>query len=308
MLQLTKIRTLDIAPSEKNRPAYVYAASGLVKIDNRLYTVADDELHLAVFEYPGDKPGNWFRLLPGELPQDYQERKKAKPDLESLTLLEPYEYAPYGALLAVPSMSRDTRINGLLVALDQQRMPCANPLPIDFTRLRAKLAEMIEELNIEGIVVDHDRVRLFHRGSKGKSSSAVVELNAKRFLRDLHDSHVVSVEQEIKLEEYKMGSVDDVPLQFTDAVSIPNQRTLFLATAESSTNAYDDGASLGSSIGVMDESGKVTHMYNIAGRNKLEGVSVSIEGGNINLLLVSDTDDQTKPASLFRTSIESLAQ
>lgn len=306
MLQLTKIRTLDIAPSEKNRPAYVYAASGLVKIDNRLYTVADDELQLAVFEYPGDKPGSWFRLLPGELPQDYQERKKAKPDLESLTLLEPYEYAPYGALLAVPSMSKKVRINGLLVPLDQDRMPTANPLPIDFTKLRAKLAEMIVELNIEGTVVDKDRVRLFHRGSKGKSSSAVVELNARQFLKDLHDSHVVSVEEEIKCKEYQFGSVDDVPLQFTDAVSLPDKRTLFLATAENSGNAYDDGASLGSSVGLMDEAGKVTNMFNIAGRNKLEGVSVAMENGRINMLLVSDTDDQTKPAALFRTSIESL--
>ncbi|MDZ4837551.1 MAG: hypothetical protein SGJ27_27510 [Candidatus Melainabacteria bacterium] len=305
MLELTKIRTLDIAPSAQNRPAYVYAASGLVKIDNRLYTVADDELHLAVFEFPGDKPGNWYRLLPGALALDYKERKKAKPDLESLTLLEPYEYAPHGALLAVPSMSKKKRIKGLLIPLDKDRKPSANPLPIDFTQLREKLAGKIEELNIEGSIVDSKFVRLFHRGSKGKSKSAVIQMNVDQFLKDLHDSHVISAGDDIEFEEYKIGSVDQVPLQFTDAVSLPDKRTLFLATAEDSDNAYDDGASLGSAVGILDEKGRITHIHNIRGRHKLEGVSVAVQNGHLDLLTVSDTDDETKPSALFRTTIES---
>jgi hypothetical protein len=306
MINLTKIRTLDIAPSEKNRPAYVYAASGLVRIDNRLYTVADDELHLAVFEYPGDRPGNWFRLLPGGLPLNYQERKRAKPDLESITLLDPYEYAPNGALLAVPSMSRKSRINGLLIPLDENRMPSAELLPIDFTQLREKLAAEIVELNIEGTVVDKNYVRLFHRGSKGKSKSAVIKLHTQSFLKDLHDSHVISIDYKLDFTEYEIGSVDGVPLQFTDAVSLSDSKTLFLATAENTDSAFEDGASLGSSIGIMDAAGKITHMHNISGHDKLEGVSVSVVDGEIRLLLVSDTDDQTKPSGLFKTTIPAL--
>jgi hypothetical protein len=304
MITLTKIRQLDIEPTEKSRPHYVYAASGLAQVGNRLYIVADDELHLAVFDQQDSKPGKWIRLLQGNLPIDYDERKKAKPDLESITHIPPYEHAPHGALLVVPSMSRKTRINGMLLALDQDQQPTEQVIPIDFSELRPKLTELVQELNIEGIVISTATVKLFHRGSKDKSKSAVFELDAAQFLNDLHDSHTISPKRILKTTEYELGIIEDVPLQFTDAVRLPEGRILFLATAENSTNAYDDGVTHGSAAGILDSAGKIKQITLFEGKEKLEGVSAKLKGSKINLLLVSDTDNQTKPANLFSAELE----
>ncbi len=317
MIELSKIRDLTIAPMGESRPQYVYAASGLVKIENRLYIVADDELHLALFELGDDKPGTWLRLMPGMLPVDYQERKKAKPDLESITHLPPYEYATHGALLVVPSLSRKNRIGGVLVPLNDELKPAADAdgngtgidgmLPIDFTAVREKLKQSINELNVEGIAVFPDSIKLFHRGSKDKSKSAVVELDLKSFLKDLHDSHSINSDRIIDIREYDLGEIDGLALHFTDAVALNDTHLIFLATAEDTSNAYDDGVSRGSAVGVMDKNGKVERILRFDGHAKLEGVSARAEVADgvakTRLLLVSDTDDQTKPACLFEAMI-----
>lgn len=298
-VELKTIRRLEIEPTEASRPNYVYAASGLARVGSQLYIVADDELHLAVFTTQDIKPGKWIRLAPGNLPLDYDERKKAKPDLESITHIPAYEYAPNGALLVVPSMSRKTRINGMLLVLDENRRPTDQILPIDFSAVRPKLTELVQELNIEGIVVTDKIVKLFHRGSKDKSSSAVIELDATQFLKNLHDTHTIDPNSIRNKTEYDLGAIADVPLQFTDAVRLPDDRTLFLATSENSTNAFDDGASFGSAVGILNKVGKVETIARFFGREKLEGASARINGNAIDLLLVSDTDNLNKPAHLF---------
>ncbi len=299
-IQLKKLRQLEIEPTASSRPKYIYAASGLARIDDQLYIVADDELHLAIFNEKSTEPGKWLRLASGSLPLDYDQRKKAKPDLESITYIEPYEYASNGALLVVPSMSRKTRVNGMLLLLDENRRPTDQVLPIDFTAIRQTLTDLVEELNVEGVVVTAETVKLFHRGSKDKSKSAVIETNAKQFLKDLHDTHSIRPDFIVNTTEYELGAIADVPLQFTDAVQLPDRRTLFLATSEDSTNAFDDGASFGSAVGILNRVGEVEKMERFFGHEKLEGVSVRIEGKELELLLVSDTDNQNQPANLFK--------
>jgi hypothetical protein len=302
-IELKRIRELDIEPTEKSRPKYVYAASGLARIENRLYIVADDELHLAMFDEESTSPGNWIRLAPGSLPLDYDKRKKAKPDLESITYISSYDYAPHGALLVVPSMSRKTRVNGMLLVLDESKRPSDQVLPIDFSTLRPKLEGIVDELNIEGIVVAKQTVKFFHRGSKGLSKSAIIETDAKQFLKDLHDTHSIRPDFITKSTEYDLGAIEEIPLQFTDAVQLSDERTLFLATAENSTNAFDDGASFGSVVGILNRRGEVEMIKRFIGHEKLEGVSVKVAGNDLELLLVSDTDNQNQPAKLFKAAI-----
>lgn len=303
MLTLEKVRQLDIAPAETSRPSYVYSASGLVELGNRFYIVADDELHLAVFENDSKKLGHWVRLLPGKLPLDYDQRKKEKPDLESIAHLGPYEYAPHGALLMVPSMSRRNRINGILLTLDENGEIVGEPLPIDFGDLRDKLKDMVEELNIEGALFLQKKIKLLHRGSRGKSKSAVIDIDAAPFLKQLHDTHKPSADTIRGMTEYDIGVIAGVPLQFTDAVKISDDRFLFVATAEDTTNAIDDGASLGSAVGIIDAAGRIERVIRFDSREKLEGVSAKIIDGTdkIELMLVGDADNEKVPACLFQS-------
>jgi hypothetical protein len=303
MIALTKIRDLDIEPTAVSRPAFVYAASGLARLGNRLYIVADDELHLAMFDFHGKTPGSWLRLCPGKLPDEYMERKRQKPDLESITHITAHQYATNGALLVVPSMSTERRTNGVLVMLGENQGLTEVIIPINFSAIREVLKPLLNELNIEGAIVNANTVKLFHRGSKGKSKSAIIELDAQVFLKDLHDSHMISAEHISKITECDLGDIDGVPLHFTDAVTLPDERVLFLSTAEDTNNAYEDGEWHGSAVGIIDKACKVERITRFNSKEKLEGVSVSVHPQKLELLLVSDTDDQSKPAGLYRSTM-----
>lgn len=300
MLTLTKLRDLSIKPTGEARPPYVYAASGLVGINNHLYVVADDELHLAVFEADSDLPGTWIRLFPGSLPVNYEERKKAKLDLESMTFLKPYQYAPHGALLMVPSMSKKSRIRGALLALDEKSAISSEPIPIDFSSVFKKLDSMLVELNIEGIATLPKTIKLFHRGTQGKSKSAVIDIDSEAFLKDLHDSHVPGGDHILNVEEYELGDIEGVPFEFTDAVGLPDGRVIFLAAAEDTVDAVEDGKCFGSALGVISANGKLERVTRIAGTDKLEGLC----SAGTHLLFVSDTDNEKVPGCLFKGAFD----
>lgn len=131
----------------------------------------------------------------------------------------------------------------------------------------------------------------------------MIDIDAAPFLRQLHDTHKPSAEHILGMVEYDLGHIAGVPLQFTDAVKITGDRILFLATAEDTANAIDDGASLGSAVGIIDASGKVERLVRFDSREKLEGVSARVvEGtGKIELMLVADTDNEKVPACLFQS-------
>ena len=310
MISVEKVRELVIEPLAKNRPGYVYAASGLVRLENRVFIIADDELHMAEFDVRDSQPGNWIKLLPGVLPIDYSERKKVKPDLETITHLQPYEHAPHGALLVVPSMSRPNRVTGVILNLNQSLSIDGAPLPIDFSDICKKLTSSIDGLNIEGITVQQKTTKLFHRGSRSKGKSVVIELDTKGFLRDLHDTHAPKSENIIGMKNYDLGEISGVELSFTDAIPLSDGRIVFLATAEATDDEYQDGASLGSSLGIMKENGEIERITRISGKDKFEGICVDnaakTTGGSastLDILLVSDTDNEKIPSNLYRGSI-----
>ena len=89
---------LQIDPAQHPQAwAHLSAASGLVRSGHLLYVVADDELHLGVFEDTAatgmpPEPGALVRMLEGDLPIDAVERKAAKPDFETLVHLPRTEY------------------------------------------------------------------------------------------------------------------------------------------------------------------------------------------------------------------------
>ncbi len=95
---------LDLAGSDGGTPAgHLSAASGMARVGQRLFVVADDELSLGVFDLAADGPGRMVRLFEGELSVDHRERKAEKPDLEALTVLPASPGYPFGALLGVGS-------------------------------------------------------------------------------------------------------------------------------------------------------------------------------------------------------------
>lgn len=297
MIKVDKIRDLSLPKTNEQSHDYVYSASGLVEFKNNYYVVADTELCIAEFPTDAKKPGKYVRVFPGKQPTEAKALKKVKPDLESITLLPPTPHASHGALLAVPSMSRPNRVRGAMIPFNDHDL--AAPIPIDFSDVHKELSSKIKELNVEGIAFSELHAKLFHRGTTGKSKSAIIDIDLPSFVHSLFDNHQLEAKHICNIRDYDLGQRDGCDLAFTDACNLADGRIMFLAAAENSKNAYDDGASAGSAIGVFGHKGEVEMMEFVEGTLKLEGVSAKMDGSTYKLKLVSDSDDEKIPSGLY---------
>ena len=315
-LSLDFIRPLTLNPTDHPRgQAHLSAASGLVRVRQHLYVVADDELHLGVFEDPttdnaaDTTPGTLVRLLEGELPHDKSKRKKAKPDLETLAHLPPLPGCPAGALLALGSGSKPQRETGVLVALDVHGVPNGRMATVDLGPLYAPLHKRFTDLNIEGAFVLSGDLLLLHRGNKGDALSACI-----RFDWNLIAPWLAGREPKPpaakSVQLMDLGAVNGVPLGLTDGTALQGGAWAFSAVAESTDNSYHDGACVGSAIGIVAPDGKLRHIYPLAGSPKVEGIAAqradkesSTPGDTWVFTLVTDPDDPHTPAQMLQTRL-----
>ena len=196
-IPLKRIRTLDPISS----------ASGLVILKNNFFIIADDRLDLAMFSLNTQVSIKYYPLFEGTLPDDYKARKKAKPDLESLS------YLPMlNSLLALPSGSKDKRMKGSLINVDQTLS-----IPIDCSPLYLNLLKTFSELNMEGAVVFGQELKLFQRGNGELAQNAIISLNLNKVLDELKRTKSMSSDLILKIKNYDLGLLKDVPLSFTDA-------------------------------------------------------------------------------------------
>ncbi len=287
------------APAAPGKPSFLTAASGLVQSDDRLYVVADDELHLGIFAARGSAPGQLHRLFDGELPKDLEKRKRHKPDLEALTRLPPFAGHPQGALLALGSGSKRRRNRGSLLAIDAAGALTAQPSTIDCSALYAGLADVFEDLNIEGAAVHGNELILLQRGNKGASANAVIRYVLAPLLAALSTDASLPTVTPRAIEWHTLGTINGVPLCFTDVSVLAGGELVFTAVAEDTDNSYQDGRCAGAAVGLIDASGRLRHLETLSQPYKLEGLHAWRENGAIEVLAVTDADDPTVPASLL---------
>ncbi|WP_020393519.1 DUF6929 family protein [Thiolinea disciformis] len=304
MLQLKVLRHLDLTePTQAGRPLFLSAASGLVSVGDYLYVVADDENHLGIFSRIQSASGRLLRLVDGDLPNDAKERKKQKPDFEVLTLLPAFSNYPHGALLAMGSGSKKHRRRAVLLGLAIDGSINTAPLIIDLSPLYEQLAEQFTDLNIEGAFVNQ-HLNLLQRGNKSEHNKNAC------ILLDLQASLAALTQQQLnadlirEIRPYDLGNVHDVPLCFTDASPLLGGGWVFSAVAEDTDNSYADGVLVAAALGVISAQGKLEHLIPLDNRYKIEGVSVSVEGDKLRLLLVTDADDPNQPAVLLESLLD----
>lgn len=309
-LPVSFLRNLALDPAQHPRgQAHLSAASGLVRVRQRWYVVADDELHLGVFDdtpAPGAAdaadatPGTLVRLLEGDLPRDKGKRKKAKPDLETLALLPPLPGCPAGALLALGSGSKPQRETGVLVGLDVQGSPNGRMACVDLAPLYAPLRKRFDDLNIEGAFVLSGDLILLHRGNQGDARSACIRFDWNLIAPwlaglQLQPPSVKSVQL------MQLGDVGGVPLSLTDGTALQGGAWGFSAVAECTDNSYQDGACVGSAIGIVAPDGQLRQLHRLAGAPKVEGISAQAQGSDWVFTLVTDPDDPKTPSQLLQT-------
>jgi len=304
-LHPTLLHTLQIDPAQHPRGmAHLSAASGLVRVRQRLYVVADDELHLGQFDdcgspTPAAAPGRLLRLLDGELPQGKKQRKAAKPDLESLALLPPLPGCPAGALLALGSGSRPNRETGVLVALDVVGQPNGRMATLDLGGLYAPLHKRFADLNIEGALVVSGELLLLQRGNLADPHSACIRYDWNQiapWLAGLQPQPPAAK----SVQRMDLGHVDGVPLTLTDGTPLHGGAWAFAAVAESTDDSYADGACVASAVGIVLPDGQVRQVHLLHGAPKVEGLAVLSDGSDWVFTMVTDPDDPQQAAQLLQ--------
>lgn len=300
MLSPSRLRALTVDPASHPRgQPHLSAASGLVCVHGRVHVVADDELHLGVFD-DATTPGRLVRLFDGALPVGKQARKRAKPDLETLLYLPPGPGWPHGALLALGSGSRPQRERGALLTFEWSGHLVAAPRPVDLSPLYGPLKGRFDDPNIEGAFLLADDFVLLQRANGRRGVNAALHYHVQALVRGEAGSELLPHAE----HRFALGDLGGVPLGFTDGVAWPGPagagRWLFCAAAEDTDNSYLDGGCTGSVAGVADAHGRLLRMQALPGRHKVEGLDVRAEPGGLAVCLVTDADDPAQPSLLWR--------
>jgi hypothetical protein len=289
MIKLERVRELHL-PRKGGIPDFFCSASGLVLRGDTAIVVADDSLTLGSFPIHSEKPGVLREIFPGELPADSVERKKLKPDLESV--FELTVESERRKLIAVPSGSKKSRIRGSWLGSEKSH-------ELDFTDLYVRLRRSIVELNIEGAIELGPSVYFFHRGNSAGSENSIVRLDRTEFAEDAKKGRI-GERCLRKITSIQLGSLAGVRLTFGDAAVDPDGRVWFLASAEKTDNANDDGAYSGAILGRLDASlERVKEVYPIDSPTKPEGLAFDPSDGN-SFYVVTDADDPQAVSLLLR--------
>ena len=288
------------ADAALDRPAAVRSASSLAWVPGGVAVVQDDANFIGVFD-PNGARTRAIALPPGHeglrLFDDHRGNKAHKLDLEACVAVE---HAGDTLLLALGSGSTPRREQAVLVrgwATGSPTVECVH-LPQLYDALRAQRAFSGSELNVEGAIVVGDRLRLFGRGNGAPRDgilpvNATCELDWTRFLAHVLDPAREPVPPLAAVVRYDLGTLEGVPLGFTDA-TIWRDGTLYSAAAEESPDAVRDGRVAGSVIGVIDRAGaRWAPLVEPSGRmfdGKVEGVVASRDATD-RLLVVVDADD-----------------
>lgn len=250
----------------------VFAASGLVINSGIFFIVSDDEVSL-LYGSPGKKFHS-LKLWDHTLPEDLKERKKVKPDLESL-------YLSGEKLFLLPSFSKKNRDHGAVVDIGPQGEILSHQT-LNLSSLRKKLDKEIPDLNIEGGVMLSNRLHLFQRGNGKDGSNAII------ICKDL-------LSDEFEIRPLKLPDHQGVPVTVTDA-ALKGSTIFFTAVAEDSDSTYLDGEVMGSYLGTLDDQLMLSSLRELNFSGKPEGLSFDETG---DLYFVTDDDSRDKPSRLF---------
>ncbi|WP_426756465.1 DUF6929 family protein [Myxococcus sp. Y35] len=302
MIHLTVRRTLDLeAPVAPGRPSHVATASGLVRVGDWLYVVADEPLHLAAFPLQADAPGHGVELSANHQPEAPVSLKSSTPDLEVPCRTGPFNGAPHGALLMLPSGRAEGRRRGAVVPLGADGALAGDARPVDCTALYTQLSRELGPLCIAGAAQTGGLLRLLQRGSGDGGTDALVDLDAERVLRGL-EAGALGPDVVRMTRRWELGQAGGMRLAFTAASPLPEGRLVFTATAGSAATTVG-----GSVVGMLAPDGSPLFLDAPAGTVVLTGVDARVERGRVQVLLLAVSEDGSAPARLLEATLDTPA-
>ena len=279
----------------------VRAASGIAPLGDGWLVAQDDATHGAWRR--GDSI-TAVRLLPPveglDVFSEAEGTKHLKPDLEVAC---PAEVDGEPAVVLLGSGSTPRRMRGVLVRLGDDG-PAARDGDLGplYERMAECLGVPMDQLNLEGASRHGGVLRWFQRGNlAGGVPSCSVDLPLRDvvdFLLGRGDPGAVRVGDR---REYDLGEVEGVGLAVTDAVALPDGRTLLSAAAEDTPNAVDDGPVVATALALVDDVDvlAVAPIPEVGGHvHKVEGLAIrDVRGDEVHLFAVVDDDDPTRPST-----------
>ncbi len=211
----------------------------------------------------------------------------SKPDFEAIEHLENKKflimasgsYSPQRDLCVVVDLEADTMIQTYV-------------LSAFYEYLKKDSLLLGHEFNLEGLALANGNLYFFNRGQ-----NLIFSLSKNDFFEYLVDNSELP---EYRVQKYNLPKLDSLSAGFSGATYCePWKKLIFTASYESSPNAYNDGAILGSLVGVIDlNQGDLSLDYDytpIPENNdplKIESVAIDsiISEKQVQLVFVSDSD------------------
>lgn len=309
--------------SSLDRPRHVRAGSGLTWVGDHLAVVQDDTNFIALVspdEWSARRDGAPARAHGIALPagpagrrqfDDLRGNKGDKLDLEACVTIPG---ATGGTVLAFGSGSKSVRervvrIEDVLSESPRITVIDASPL---YAALRRDTAFAGSDMNIEGVMLHGDVMRLFGRGNGAPRDGDVArnstcDVEAAALVAWLNHPAAGTLPALRDTTQYHLGALRGVALGFTDACA-RGTHVMFLAAAEASPDATRDGEVTGSVLGVFPRSGGPARYAPISRpggapvAEKVEGVAPHPTDAS-RVFVVIDSDDAARPSELCEVQL-----
>jgi hypothetical protein len=301
LVELAPVKRRPLLFKTAEGPKFLSAASGLVRSNDKIYVIADNDLKLGILDSVSTE-SSLVTLLPGTLPTEEKALKKHKPDFESLFAINDPRL-PSTGLIAFPSGSSKRRFTGVFIPiLGNGLVHALGIIRFDLGRIFTPILEDYGQLNIEASLIDGEQLVLFHRGNSLSDMNRMFEFNKSEFIDLILGEMSGQWLRPRSMKTLELGALDGVKLTVT-AATIFEGRTFFLAAAEDTANSFDDGDVRGTVLGEIQNSGQCRVWGTIA-KQKTEGLSLRRFGSFVEVSMVTDNDDPHNPSELVEFAID----
>lgn len=216
------------------------SASGVERWNDRYFIVGDNSPWL----FETDTLGNTLvKHRIGEASEPDLIPKAQKHDFEAMCTLD---WQGEQVLFLFGSGSKwPYRNKGVAFSVTQQKLIETYDLSALYEALMDKANIQQDELNIEAATALNGKLYLFNRGE-----NKVIILKEKEFIDFLKDADVLP---KFKVYSLDLPKIDGIPAGFSGATSDEmNGKILFTASVENTSDWVQDGAVLGSFVGIFD--------------------------------------------------------
>jgi hypothetical protein len=144
-----------------------------------------------------------------------------------------------------------------------------------------------------------DGLHLFSRANAKAPSNAWFRIDLDAVIKFLVAEDRIAQEPSVRFATVDLGTLGGVPLGISDATALGDGSWLLSASAENTSDAYDDGKVEGCVLLACRPDGSITWRAQLDGHHKVEGIALDGQGS---LWMTTDDDQPEVPSQLRRVS------